>query len=554
MSARPSERDCTGVDNGNQGHPGTKTRHDPGLGRGHRIIPVTVIEAGPCRVVQLKTPERDGYAAVQLAFGSTSANRLTKPELGHLKAANADPTKYLAEFRVVDLSGFEIGQILKADVFEKGARVDVTGITKGKGFAGVMQRHNFSGQGASHGNHKKHRAPGSIGACATPSRVFKGMRMAGQMGNTRTTTLNLEVVEGDAERNLILVQGAVPGPEGRPRLPARRGEEGGQPVSSLTMKTASGGDGGTVELDDAVRHRAEHGGDAPGGHRAARGQRAGTHSTKTRAEVSGGGAKPWRQKGTGRARQGSIRSPQWRGGGVAHGPKPRDYSQGNKKMVAFALRRAERPRVRAKVVVVDDWGITEPKTKRGRTARRRSGCAPPIASRRVLRRAVPRRRTCGSRCATSASACSGAARGAQHLRRARQRLHRVLAGPRSTTVARIGGDGAGGEPAQRGRRPPTTRPGREMSKDPRDIVLRPVVSEKSYGDRTGVYTFVVAPNANKIQIRQAVEAISPRRVAKVNTLNRNGKRARPPRARPRNPTPKRAIVTLREGTIDIFGS
>ena len=181
---------------------------------GNRIVPVTVIEAGPCRVVQLKTPERDGYAAVQLAFGETKSQRLTKPELGHLKAANADPAKYLAELRVTDLSGFELGQVLKADVFEAGERVDVTGISKGHGFSGVMKRHNFQGQGASHGNHKKHRAPGSIGACATPARVFKGIRMAGQYGNVRTTTLNLEVVQGDAERNLLLVRGSVPGPSG----------------------------------------------------------------------------------------------------------------------------------------------------------------------------------------------------------------------------------------------------------------------------------------------------------------------------------------------------
>jgi large subunit ribosomal protein L3 len=180
----------------------------------NRIIPVTVIEAGPCRVVQLKTPERDGYAAVQLAFGATKAARLTKPELGHLKAADADPAKYLAELRVDDLSGFEIGQVLKADVFAAGERVDVTGISKGRGFSGVMKRHNFHGQGASHGNHKKHRAPGAIGACATPARVFKGMKMAGQYGNARITTLNLEVVEGDAERNLLLVRGAVPGATG----------------------------------------------------------------------------------------------------------------------------------------------------------------------------------------------------------------------------------------------------------------------------------------------------------------------------------------------------
>src|SRR5213078_4301125 len=180
----------------------------------NRVVPVTVIQAGPCRVVQLKTPERDGYAAVQLAFGDAKPARLTKPELGHLKAADAAPAKHLAELRVDDLAGFEIGQVLAADVFGAGERVDVTGISKGKGFTGVMKRHNFHGQGASHGNHKKHRSPGAIGACATPSRVFKGTRMAGQMGNQRVTTLNLEVVSADVERDLLLVKGAIPGPRG----------------------------------------------------------------------------------------------------------------------------------------------------------------------------------------------------------------------------------------------------------------------------------------------------------------------------------------------------
>jgi len=180
----------------------------------NRVVPVTVIEAGPCRVVQLKTPERDGYSAVQLAFGDTKPQRLSKPELGHLKAADAPPTKYLAEMRVDDLSSFELGQVLKADVFAAGERVDVTGVSKGKGFSGVMKRHNFKGQGAGHGNHKKHRAPGSIGACATPARVFKGTRMAGRMGAEKVTTLNLKVVSTDAEKNLLLVKGAVPGPKG----------------------------------------------------------------------------------------------------------------------------------------------------------------------------------------------------------------------------------------------------------------------------------------------------------------------------------------------------
>jgi len=180
----------------------------------NRIVPVTVIQAGPCRVVQLKTPERDGYAAVQLSFGETRDRKLNKPELGHLKSASVPPAKHLAELRVDDLSGFEVGQVIAADVFVTGDHVDVTGISKGKGFTGAMKRHNFKGQGASHGNHKKHRSPGAIGACATPSRVFKGMRMAGQHGNRKVTTLNLEIVEGDAERNLLLVKGAVPGPAG----------------------------------------------------------------------------------------------------------------------------------------------------------------------------------------------------------------------------------------------------------------------------------------------------------------------------------------------------
>jgi large subunit ribosomal protein L3 len=180
----------------------------------NRIVPVTVIAAGPCQVVQLKTPERDGYSAVQLSFGEVKPRRLNKPELGHLRKANANPSQQLAEVRVDDLSGFEVGQIVKADVFQAGDIVDVTGISKGKGFTGVMKRHNFKGQGASHGNHKKHRAPGSIGACATPARVFKGTRMAGQHGHERVTTLNLQVVEGDAERGLLLVRGSVPGPTG----------------------------------------------------------------------------------------------------------------------------------------------------------------------------------------------------------------------------------------------------------------------------------------------------------------------------------------------------
>lgn len=177
-----------------------------------RAVPVTVVQAGPCRVAQVKTAETDGYTAIQLAFGS--ARRPTKPVTGHFAKANIEPSRYLVELRLEDIGVFEAGSEIKADVFEEGEVVDVIGVTKGKGFAGVMKRHNFKGQGASHGNQAKHRAPGSIGACATPARVFKGTRMAGHMGHRRVTTLNLRVIKADAERNLLLIRGAVPGPRG----------------------------------------------------------------------------------------------------------------------------------------------------------------------------------------------------------------------------------------------------------------------------------------------------------------------------------------------------
>ena len=180
-----------------------------------RAIPVTVIKAGPCFVVQVKTKASDGYDAVQISFGEVKPNNVTKPTAGHFAKANVAPARHLVEVRVDSVDGFEPGQeITLAEVFEAGTKADVTGVSKGKGFQGVMKRHNFSGQGASHGNHKKHRAPGSIGACATPSRVFKGMRMAGRMGGDRTTILNLDVVGVDAERGLLLLGGAVPGPKG----------------------------------------------------------------------------------------------------------------------------------------------------------------------------------------------------------------------------------------------------------------------------------------------------------------------------------------------------
>jgi large subunit ribosomal protein L3 len=178
-----------------------------------RVVPVTVIQAGPCTVAQLKSPERDGYSAVQLAYGDVKPRRVTKPVAGHFAKAGVEPRRHLVELRTADAGEYALGQELKADVFAEGERVDVVGVSKGKGTAGVMKRHGFKGLSASHGTERKHRSPGSVGACATPGRIFKGMRMAGHMGHERVTVLNLQVVKVDPERNLLLVRGAVPGPK-----------------------------------------------------------------------------------------------------------------------------------------------------------------------------------------------------------------------------------------------------------------------------------------------------------------------------------------------------
>ncbi len=180
----------------------------------NRAIPVTVVRVAPARVVQVKTPEKEGYAALQVTWGTRRATALTKPERGHFDKAGVTPGKGLVELRLDDVAGYSVGQEIAADVFEKGERIDATAVSKGKGFAGGMKRHNFSGQGAAHGNHKHHRAPGSIGACATPGRVFKGTRMAGRLGGEQVTTTNLEVVSVDVERQLVLVKGALPGSRG----------------------------------------------------------------------------------------------------------------------------------------------------------------------------------------------------------------------------------------------------------------------------------------------------------------------------------------------------
>lgn len=173
-----------------------------------RVVPVTVIEAGPCSVTQIKTEETDGYAAVQLGFGQVK--RLNKPRSGHLK--NSGLNRYLREVRADDVTEFEVGQRIGVDIFEPGELVDVIGRSKGRGFAGVVKRHGFHGGPRTHGQSDRHRAPGSIGGGTTPGKVYKGMKMAGHMGNVRVTVKNLEVVQVDTERNLILLKGGVPGP------------------------------------------------------------------------------------------------------------------------------------------------------------------------------------------------------------------------------------------------------------------------------------------------------------------------------------------------------
>ena len=179
-----------------------------------KVVPVTVVKVEPMRIVQIKTTEKHGYTAIQVTYGSKNAKKLNQPEAGHFSSAGVEPGKRLVELRLDSVDGLEVGQEIAVDSIESGSRVDVTGTSRGKGFAGVMKRHNFGGAPASHGAHKNHRKPGAIGQCAFPARVFKGMKMAGHMGHEQVTTQNLTVVQSDAERNILLIKGAVPGPAG----------------------------------------------------------------------------------------------------------------------------------------------------------------------------------------------------------------------------------------------------------------------------------------------------------------------------------------------------
>ena len=180
----------------------------------NRVIPVTVVEAGPCVVTQIRTPETDGYSAIQIAYGDIDPRKAKKPQAGHFKKAGVNPRRFVTEIRMDNTSGYELGQEFNATIFEGDAYVDVAGTTKGHGYAGAMKRHGFAGQGAAHGNQAAHRRVGSIGACATPGRVFKGTRMAGRMGGNRVTTQNLKIQRIDGDNNLILIKGAIPGAKG----------------------------------------------------------------------------------------------------------------------------------------------------------------------------------------------------------------------------------------------------------------------------------------------------------------------------------------------------
>ena len=193
---------------------GTKLGMTQVFDENNRVVPVTVVKAGPNVVTQIRTAERDGYSAVQLAFGAIDPRKVNKPTSGQFTKAGVTPRRHVVELRVADTSDYEVGQELTAEVFEDGAYVDVTGTSKGKGFAGTRQRHGVKGQGASHGTQAVHRRPGSIGGCATPGRVFKGMRMSGRMGSDRITTQNLSVHKVDAENGLLLIKGAIPGRKG----------------------------------------------------------------------------------------------------------------------------------------------------------------------------------------------------------------------------------------------------------------------------------------------------------------------------------------------------
>jgi large subunit ribosomal protein L3 len=336
MSATKTERTVKGL-------LGTKLGMTQLWDANNRVVPVTVVEAGPCVVTQVRTPDVDGYSAVQLGFGAVKAKQLTKPSAGHFEKAGVTPRKHLVEIRTSDASEYSLGQELSADVFAAGDVIDVTGVSKGKGTAGVMKRHGFSGLRASHGVHRKHRAPGSIGGCATPGR-FSGAPHGRAYGCRARHRAKPAGPWHRRRSRPDFDQGRNSGQQGRPGRPAERRQEGRRGMSetrTVDVLDVKGAKAGTAELPADLF-------DVPANipliHQVVTAQlaatRQGTHATKTRGEVRGGGRKPYRQKGTGRARQGSRRAPQFVGGGIVHGPQPRNYAQRTpKKMITAPARR-----------------------------------------------------------------------------------------------------------------------------------------------------------------------------------------------------------------------
>ncbi len=295
-----------------------------------KIIPVTVIEAGPCTVIQKKELENDGYTSVQIGFSELREKLANKPQKGHFAKAGVQPQRVLKEFRLDNIENYNVGDVLKADVFAEGDKIDVTGTSKGKGFQGTIKRWGQSRGPMTHGSGPTHRHAGSMGAGSDPSRIMKGKKLPGQMGAEQVTIQNLDVIKVDAEKNLLVIKGAIPGPKG--------GIVGIEPNKAVLHQYV-------------VNYLAN--------------QRQGTQSTLTRAEVRGGGIKPWRQKGTGRARQGSIRSPQWTHGGIALGPKPRSYNYSiNRKVKRLALKSALSNKVLENgFTVIDELSFATCKTK-----------------------------------------------------------------------------------------------------------------------------------------------------------------------------------------------
>ena len=320
-------------------------------------VPCTVIEAGPCVVTQIKSVEKDGYAAVQLGFQEAKEKNTTAPLMGHFKKAGTTPKRHLAEF-----TGFEqelnLGDTVTVDMFEGTVYVDVIGTSKGKGFQGVVKRHGFGGVGqTTHGQHNRARKPGSIGACSYPAKVFKGLRMGGQMGNERVTAQNLQVLKVIPEHNLLLIKGSVPGYKGSIVIIEME-------VSVLNIKGED--TGRKVLLNDSIFNI------EPNDHviyldvkQYLANQRQGTAKSKERSEVSGSTRKLGRQKGGGGARRGDINSPVLVGGGRVFGPKPRDYGfKLNKKVKVLARKSALSYKAKENaIVVVEDFTMEAPKTK-----------------------------------------------------------------------------------------------------------------------------------------------------------------------------------------------